>query len=176
MGSRDEIIQQINLAFQEVEYPGDWCLRGSNEGTEPFLLEREFKGKTDWGALSPAFLDQAPADYGSALSFFSDEAFRFYLPAYLIADIKGGLHRIDPVFHLCHGFGAELCDRPVNPRRYGARTWGQQAAHRMSVFNTQQCNAIFEYLLFRRKRDEDTIVHAMIDDAVLRFWSSRAAT
>ena len=31
-------------------------------------------------------IDRAPDGFGSALSFFSDEAFRFYLPAYLIAD------------------------------------------------------------------------------------------
>ena len=70
-------------AFAAVEYPGDWCLRDSNEGDEPHLLEKEFAGKCDWRTLDPAFLDRAPGGYASALSFFSDEAFRFYLPAYI---------------------------------------------------------------------------------------------
>ena len=67
----------IRKAFAEVEYPGDWCLRGSNEGNEPYLLEQDFAGKCDWRTLDPAFLDRAPGGYASALSFFSDEAFRF---------------------------------------------------------------------------------------------------
>jgi hypothetical protein len=77
----------IRNAFSGLEFPGDWCLRGSNKGEEPYLLEKEFAGKNDWRTLDPSFLDQAPGGYASALSFFSDEAFRFYLPAYLIADV-----------------------------------------------------------------------------------------
>ncbi|HJS06410.1 MAG TPA: hypothetical protein VJ809_02090, partial [Pirellulales bacterium] len=69
---------EIEQAFSAVAYPGDWCLKNSNEGTEPFFLEREFKGKSDWRNLDAAFLDQAPDGFGTALSFFSDEAFHFY--------------------------------------------------------------------------------------------------
>ena len=61
---------------------------------EPYLLEEEFKGKTDWQLLDSEFIDQAPDGLASALSFFSDEAFRFYLPAYLIADIDGKLKKL----------------------------------------------------------------------------------
>ncbi len=35
----------IREAFADVEYPGDWCLRDSDEGEEPALVEREFTGK-----------------------------------------------------------------------------------------------------------------------------------
>jgi hypothetical protein len=113
----------IRAAFAGVEYPGDWCLRGSNEGNEPYLLEQEFKGKSDWMPLDPAFLDRAPDGYASALSFFSDEAFRFYLPAYLLADIDGRLESANPVFHLTHGLTDSGRAEKVNPRRYGERTW-----------------------------------------------------
>src|SRR6266436_2057798 len=89
----------IREAFARVQYPGDWCLRGSNEGEEPFLLEEEFRGKTDWHALDGGFLDQAPAGFGTALCFFSDEAFHFYLPAYLIADMDGQLQKVDPAYY-----------------------------------------------------------------------------
>src|SRR5262245_42174703 len=34
-----ELKALIRQAFAEVEYPGDWCLRGSNDGDEPYLLE-----------------------------------------------------------------------------------------------------------------------------------------
>ena len=38
----------------------------SREGTEPGLLEEEFKGKTDWRTLDPSFIDQAPDGFGTA--------------------------------------------------------------------------------------------------------------
>jgi hypothetical protein len=74
---KEGIINLIKEAFGPVEYPGDWCLRGSNEGEEPFLLEKEFKGKNDWSVLDAKFLEQAPDGFGTALCFFSDEAFHF---------------------------------------------------------------------------------------------------
>jgi hypothetical protein len=115
--------QQIRDAFASVAYPGDWCLRVSNEGTEPFLLEREFKGKDNWATLDPGFIDRAPDGFANALSFFSDEALRFYLPAYLIADLAGQLRHTDLVFYLTHGLDSASRGKRVNPQRYGERTW-----------------------------------------------------
>src|SRR5881392_3931678 len=102
MKELDSLRQEIRDAFARVEYPGDWCLIGSLEGSEPALLAKEFKGKTDWRTLEASFIDQAPGGFGSALSFFSDEAFHFYLPAYLLADLGEQLKQADPVFHLTH--------------------------------------------------------------------------
>jgi len=59
-GNPERVAEEILSAFNSVEYPGDLCLRRSGEGDEPFLLEQEFKGKTDWRVLEPEFLDQAP--------------------------------------------------------------------------------------------------------------------
>ncbi len=144
----------IRQAFSGMEYPGDWCLRGSNEGDEPYLLEKEFTGKNDWRSLDPAFLDQAPKGYSSALSFFSDEAFRFYMPAYLIADIDGHLADTRPAFHLSHGLGDQAKTEKVNPRRYGERTWFESACHKFAMFDRAQAAAIVAYLEFKRESDE----------------------
>ena len=133
MADPELVKSQIRAAFADVPHPGDWCLRGSNEGDEPFLLEREFTGKTDWRVLDSAFIDQAPDGYGSALSFFSDEAFRFYLPAYLIADIDSKLERHDPVFHLTHGLTDSGKVERVNPLRYGDRTWFEEKTHKLRL-------------------------------------------
>ncbi|MEI7036613.1 hypothetical protein [Fulvimonas yonginensis] len=113
---------QVRRAFDDVE-PPPWCLAGSAEGTEPALLAREFTAVLDrhWSELAPAFPDQAPGGFGSALWFFSDEAFRFYLSAYLVAALDGQLAQADPVFHLTHGF-TQAGTRPINPRRYIAAT------------------------------------------------------
>jgi len=173
MHDKDAIIAQIASAFAAVEYPGDWCLRGSNEGDEPFLLEKEFKGKTDWRTLDPAFLDRAPDGYASALSFFSDEAYHFYLPAYLIADIRGQLESSNPVFHLTHGLDESSRHERINPRRYGERTWFEHARHKFAMFCRAEAAAIVAYLTW--KRDEDECERQRIDEALKNYWYDRAA-
>lgn len=92
-----DLEDQISAAFATVPAPPPWCIANSREGEEPILLERAFRDKTDWRVLTPEFLDSAPEGCSSALSFFSDEAFRFYLPAYLLADLRGELDRDRPL-------------------------------------------------------------------------------
>jgi len=162
----------IRDAFSGVEYPGDWCLRGSDEGEEPYLLEKEFAGKNDWRLLDPTFLDQAPQGYASALCFFSDEAFRFYLPAYLITDLDGALASSEPVFHLTYGLDDRGKTEKVNPRRYGERTWFESARHKFAVFDRVQAAAIVAYLELKRESDE--FERATIDQALENYWRDRA--
>ena len=171
MNQPEQLKAQIQDAFAEVQHPGDWCLRGSNEGDEPFLLEQEFKGKSDWRMLDAAFIDQAPSGLGSALSFFSDEAFRFYLPAYLIASIDNLLEQSDPVFHLCHGLDDASRNEKVNPRRYGERTWCDEAELKFAMLTKLQSAAIVAYLRFVRGRDEFDAY--MIDQALNNYWLDR---
>ena len=163
----------VRDAFANVAYPGDWCLRGSNEGDEPYLLEAEFKGKTDWAALDTAFIDRAPDGFGTALSFFSDEAFRFYLPAYLIADIDGKLQQHDPSFQLTHGLDDATRGQRLHPRRFGDRTWLDAQRHRFSTFTRTEAAAIVEYLRWRRERDE--YARAKINQALRNYWDERIA-
>jgi hypothetical protein len=170
-----ELKAVIEKAFSGVEYPGDWCLRGSGEGEEPLLVEREFKGKSDWRVIDPVFLDRAPDGYASALSFFSDEAFHFYLPAYLISDIDGRLQVSQPVFHLTYGLDDDSRDERVNPRRYGERTWFDSTRYKFSMFNKAEAAAIVAYLSF--KRDSEDLVgfeKRRIDQAVRNYWKERA--
>lgn len=173
MSGIDALKSQINDAFAHVEYPGDWCLRGSNEGDEPYLLEQEFKGKSDWRNLDPKFIDRAPDGFGSALSFFSDEAFHFYLPAYLIADIDGLLEQHDPVFHLTHGLTDPKLRERVNPRRYGERTWFDHASHKFAMFKPAETAAIVAYLTY--KREISDFDRERIDQALQNYWLKRAA-
>jgi hypothetical protein len=56
MADVEAIKSTIRSVFDDVDFPGDWCLRGSNEGEEPRLLEREFRDKVDWLARAdPVF-------------------------------------------------------------------------------------------------------------------------
>jgi hypothetical protein len=176
MSDLASIKAQILDAFDSVEFPGDWCLINSREGTEPFLLEQEFKGKVDWRDLDPSFIDQAPDGFGTALNFFSDEAFHFYLPAYLLADLDGLLKQADPVFYLTHGLERASREEKINPRRYGERTWFEHARHKFAIFNVRERAAIVGYLKHKRDTDALTELDQMrIDDAIGIYWANEAA-
>jgi hypothetical protein len=171
-----EVKARIHGAFARGEYPGHWCLTNSREGFEPALLEREFKGRSDWRTLDASFIDQAPNGYGTALSFFSDEAFRFYLPAYLLADLDDKLQQADVVFALTHGFDNKSRGERINPRRYGERTWFEHARHKFAVFDLQQAKAIASYLRYKLVGDAITdFQKAQIREALDNYWTARAA-
>lgn len=169
--NNDELIHVIKSAFSDGPFPGNDNLKNSTEGEEPFLLEAEFKDKNDWKSLDFAFIDQSPDGYGSALSFFSDQAFRFYLPAYLIADVKGLLSQSDPSFHLTHGFTQDSKDEKINPNRYGDQTWFDYKSERFKTFSTKECQAIIQYLKFVAEREE--IFKKEILYAIDLYWTKR---
>ncbi len=165
-----ELRNLILNSFSKVEYPGDSNLRNSSEGQEPFLLEDEFMGKDDWTALTPDFIDQAPDGFASALSFFSIEAFRFYLPAYLLADIEGQLTYTDPVFYLIYGLTDATKDIEVNPNRYGTLTWFEYVSTRFSVFSPEEALSIADYLKLKLNEADTDIERDGIVQALRNFW------
>jgi hypothetical protein len=179
------LIAVIDQAFSQGVYPGDEFLVGSRDGCEPYDTVSQFFGRTDWRTVEPSMLDGCY----DALSFFSEAGFRFFLPAYLTADVRGQLQTADPVFPLTHGFlevshpyrgTTQVFDRRsggdvlLNPRRYGAITWRDHARWRLAVFCREEASAIVEYLRFRRARDEDGLDTAAINAALSGFWLERA--
>jgi hypothetical protein len=91
---------------------------------------------------------------GSALSFLSPQAFRYFLPAYLLADLEGKLRRVDPTFHLWHGLDDETRHQQVNPQRFGDLAWFEVAAGRFSVFDPEEVEAIVAYLEYKARQDD----------------------
>jgi hypothetical protein len=185
MIDREALINQIRQTFAGTQYPGDGFLQGSFDGCEPFEEIAPFKGKTDRFELDAAFLD---AHY-TALSFFSEGAFRFFLPAYLIADLNKELDTADPVFHLAHVFQATAVEIPaagrmftrrsggsvlLNPRRYGAMTFEDYARYRLSVFTREEAVTIVAYLQYNRENDTSGFDTGAIDTALGAFWLHRA--
>jgi hypothetical protein len=128
----------------------------SSQGDEPRQVEESFADKDDWTQLDPAWLDQAPDGWASALAFFSDEAIRFFIPAYLVADLRGSLTRVDPTYPLTDG----LEDGQLEElrARWGGLTQGQ-------------VNAIVQYLEWRLQREPSSIE---IAGALKWFWHPRA--
>jgi hypothetical protein len=181
---KEDVIDEIREAFCDNSYPGDAFLQGSFDGCEPAEEVGAFVGKTDWSALDSAMLD---GHYG-ALSFFSEAAFRFFLPAYLIADLREELLTADPLFHLWHGFAATSTPMPVgsqtfergtggkkllNPKRYGAVTWSDYARHRLSVFTREEAHAVVNYLNYKAEHDSTGLDKPRIDAALAEFWLGR---
>jgi hypothetical protein len=182
---KEEVIEQIREAFGAATYPGDRLLQGTFEGCEPYEEVGAFVGKTDWQRLDSQLLD----DHYCALGFFSGAAFRFFLPAYLIADLREELRTAEPLFHLWHGFASVSAEMNVgsqrfhrvsggtkllNPRRYGATTWSDYARSRLSVFTREEARAIVAYMTYKREHDTMGLDRSRIDAALEEFWLDRA--
>jgi len=184
---RETVIQKIEASFAGNEFPGARFLQGSFEGCEPYEELGPFEKLEDWRGIEADFLD----GHASALSFFSEAGFRYFLPAYLISDLQGQLYTADPLFHLTHGFSDWSTEVPagdrtlqmkhgrsafMNPRRYGAMTSYDYARYRLSIFTREEAEAIVAYLGFKRDPDPDVIDKQAIDAALDSFWLERART
>ena len=185
VSDKEAVIEKIYSAFGSNVHPGEAFLQGSFDGCEPYEEVSPFKSKKDWKGIEATFLDA----HAGALSFFSEAGFRFFLPAYLIADLYGQLSVADPLFHLTYGFSdttveITTIDRVfvvrkgksalINPRRYGAATFYDYTRYRLSVFTREEASAIVAYLRFKRDFDRDVFDKAGIDAALDLFWLERA--
>ena len=141
----------------------------------------------DWRTLDPAFLDL----HYTALSFFSEAGIRYYIPAFIVADLRHQLQTADPIFHLTHGFtdisttidvGGQPFERPngrtrmINPLRYGAMTSFDYARYRLSVFCREEAAAILAYLEFAHGSPDHEFSREAIEHAIAEFWKTRAAS
>lgn len=166
----NSLIQQIEQAFADVTYPGDDDLTNSTYGPEPAALIAEFRGKTDRQKLNAAFLNQAPDGWGTALCFFSNNALRFYLPVYLVADIRGELELPDPVSILC----ASLCPGGAEqriPKQFGGGTMGARARVKFDKYTPVQVSAIVAYLHWKQEVADGNDL--LIEHALKAYWLER---
>ena len=87
--------------------------------------------------------------HDAALAFLSHAAHRYFLPAFLIADVLDLLRNADPVFYLTHGLDREDADE-----RFAALTPAERAA----------------VASFLRWRNDDPFDQDRIDQALAAFW------
>ena len=182
------LTEAIRGAFQERAYPGDDQLCGSEYGDEPAEYALEFRS-LDWRTLHPEFL----AYHYASLSFFADEGFAYFLPAFLIADVLGEAGNADPVFHLTHGLYEEPSFdlAPLNPEILQASglsskeiewlqesvqqrstiDWHAYALRRFAGFRLPERRAIIRYLEYRAARAWDSAAEK-IDTALDSYWRS----
>lgn len=162
--TKDQLIQTISAAFAEVEYPGDDHLVDQSYGTEPDTVRNHFLGRDDWRKLTHEFLD-----VDGTLAFLSDRAFRFYLPAFLVADINEKLELNDPTVRLC--WSVNLQSESVKLAEvWGAETVGERALACFEAFSKDQVTAIVAYLQWRLAKDE---YNPSIEQALKYYWLPR---
>ena len=164
----DDLIDKIETAFADVDYPGDDDLTNSKYGEEPAVLRDEFRGKSDRSKLDSDFLNYAPDNWGpgTALSFFSDDALRFYLPLYLIADIQGELWGGDPSWRLCMSVkGRGKRDKSGN------MIWSSRDT--FDKFDGAQASAVVDYLRWKMNTEDGN--KDAIEEALENYWLQRGA-
>lgn len=178
------VIDTIQTTFSMNVYPWDDFLLGSMEGSETLEEIEPFIGQADWTKIAPEVLDA----HSGSLNFFSETGLRFFLPAYLVADLKDQLQIADPVFTLVHGFSNlsiphELGDQVfvrktgrdafINPKRFGALTFHDYSRYRLSIFSREEAGEIVHYLEYKRDIDPDGMDKEQIDAALNSFWYER---
>ncbi|HEY7635578.1 MAG TPA: DUF6714 family protein [Gemmatimonadales bacterium] len=163
----------IRTAFADTPYPGDGALVRS-VGDEPDEVVELFRGRDDWRALPAEFVDRAGAASPSALSFFSPGAFRFYLPAYLMADLDGRLVYTDPLFYLYFGLDEATRDSPVNVPGEGATTWGRVQQAHFAGFTAQEASAVVAYLRFKAAGEQPEFFRQSVREALENYWLGKA--
>ncbi len=168
---RTSLIEEIHRVFAQTPRPSADQLVRTQEGNEPRLIQQALAHVPEWTELDSDFVDQLPDGFGSALSFFSSPAFRYYIPAYMVADLTAGLKHADVVFHLIHGLSSAERDIPVNRKLYGQKTWFQYSAERFSVFNYAETETIVKFLQYRCEHpDTFESERQRIHEALSFYW------
>jgi hypothetical protein len=154
----DALKNLIRQAFADVPYPGDGHLVAhANYGDEYTWTMEAFRGLDNWRTLEPVFLDNPLDGWGNALYFFTPAAFRFYLPAYLLADLDKQLERVEPSFSLCFGLTDADQAKPMSRKtrleaRYrGGQTTFEVRSQRFADFTPAQVDAVVAYLRYKLK-------------------------
>ena len=171
LSTEEEIIQKIEKAFADNIFPGDDNL-ASYSYEEGELIKRHFSGQNDWRNLSADFIDK-----DGALAFFSNEAYRFFLPAYMIADIKGHLEWNDPSVSLCWNLTPQYGNQKI-AEIWGGGTMAEQAKKCFEPLTHEQVSAIISYLRWKMNvelEDEFYISQNLlcISQALENYWLKR---
>lgn len=166
MNSRaEDATAKIRETFQDATYPGDDNIV-TDGGHDPECREIEdgFKGKA-WASISPRTVLQ----YKDALPLLTPAAFRYYLPAYLIACLEAP-EEIDVawdnvIFNLTPPKQQERLQR-----EFRART---------EEFTVHQVEALVAFLEFVNEREQAESGQpgmAALEDRVrpaLEYWKAR---
>jgi hypothetical protein len=126
-----EIIQLIEDAWRGVPYPGDGKIFTPDSCDDEDIVK--FFGGTTWRGHSPVNLRA----HSSAFTFFTPEAFHYWLPAFMIAAIQSPEEADVILEHISWSLGD--C----------------HASKRWPLFSSAQRQAVAEYFRFQIERFDD---------------------
>ncbi len=170
---RRALIDEIYSAFPAQRPHCFNPLVNSQQGEEPFETAEAFADKTDWTELDGKWIDAAANGWGTALTFLSDEAACFYLPAWLVAELHGKTAQSDPAFNLSYGF---TDDHWSSAARSPADTnWADYSCKRWSHLIPAQVMAVVHFLEWYAGRTDD-ISSAQARQALNNYWRPRTRT
>jgi hypothetical protein len=155
---RQELVKKIESAFADTPYPGDENLVNLYHNDvfchECAEIKEIFKGK-EWKTVAKETL----ARYYASLSLFKPQAYRYYLPAFLIAPLQ--LIELKTADNLPPSIVFSLSPRHKEEDYFQSRIRG---------FNAAQKSVITEFLEFyvQRTADSDKTLRK-----ALRFWRER---
>ncbi len=169
--SVEMVLDGLIRAFPATRQREFVALVNTTRGHEPMAVAQAFRDKADWTTLDPDWLDAVPDGLSTALSFLSDEAVCFYIPAFLSADLNGRLGSADPVFALTHGFAHGVGEERIHPRQ--PRTWSDYARDRWSGLTPPQAQAVVLYLEWRAVSRATPLERTGIAEALAAYWYAR---
>lgn len=161
-GEAARLKEEIQEAFADVPYPGDDQLVTHTDYFERDAIKTFFKGK-DWRDINIEWLShEYPQDPSACLGFMTPQAFRYYLPAYLLVSIDN------------------LPESDVTPE---TTVWALTAPEtpgpdmdrfvaRMDGLTKRQAQAIKSFLEFRKAEYADDPEHR--NDPIIaleRYWN-----
>jgi len=165
------ILSEIEAVFPSRRVARFNPMVDSVQGEEPLLTNEAFADKDDWTKLDSKWLDEAPAGWATALSFLSNDAVCFYVPAFIAADLRGELQRADPMFNLSHCFANLRRDERLDS--WSPATWYDYGEQRWSHLTCEQARAIVHYLEWRIEKDGLEFAYDA-SEALSAFWYNRA--
>ncbi|MEA5514770.1 DUF6714 family protein [Nodularia sp. UHCC 0506] len=155
----ENLIREIEGAFSTSQYPRDDQLVYDNSGNhlECEEIARDFRGK-DWKTI-PLETLRYNAD---SLLFFTPQAYRFYLPAYLLASIQFYREADIITNNVVYSLTA--------PEEQGFEM--KRFLLRVSFFSLTQKSAIRSFLKFLLTKHSGNFPLGDINTAIERFWRS----
>lgn len=156
--------RRINAAFANARYPGDDNIvyDKTGEHLECKQVANHFRGTT-WQEVDLAFLQKygARADVSAALTFMSPEAFRYYLPAFLLV-VAEHFGDVDVL--------VQTVISSITPRRNQSdRTLVEFVRKRLEGFTPEQREAIRLSLEFIAQEHGHEYLFGELD-AALEHW------
>ncbi len=159
----DKLIEEIKTAFKNNEFCGNDNIVNPSYGEEAESIKKHFYGQNNWEMLASDFLDK-----DGALSFLTNEAFHFYLPAYMIADIRCELGFNDPCVRLCWAVTSQSETKKI-AKNWGGGTIGEKATECFTGFSIEQISAIVKYLKWKYSHTNDFMIQQALDN----YWLTK---